>query len=357
MLIHQERFSTQSSYMPVVLASAADGIVDKLIGARGDPERAFEAVGLVINNIASPTSQIHLHQYCGLFEEAARETKDDNFGLRFGLDFVPERLGLLGYLAINSPTLYAAIKNIIAYFPAHQQSTRVELSQAAELATFSYMIESGSVLGKRQDAELSLGMFLNVFRRALGTDWSPLEIHFAHPKSADWREHRDLFDAPVYFGQPKNALLMHAGDLNRVMPNADHVLMRLIAAQLAARVETNKRPIGIVDRVRHLIEIGLSDGSCTLEKIANDCRLPVWTLQRQLSEIGTNFNRLLTEARHDLAVRYLKEFHLPVTEVALMLGYSETSAFSRAFRQWTGQSPSAYLASNAVEISSHEQAK
>ena len=347
MLIHQERFTTQSGSMPTVLASAADGLVDRLIEARADPERAFEAVGLPIKNIASPANQIHLHQYCGLFEEAARETRDDNFGLRFGLDFLPERLGLLGYLAINSPTLYAAIKNIVTYFPAHQQDTRVGLSQDAGLATFCYMIESGSVLDKRQDAELSLGMFLNIFRRALGADWSPLEIHFAHPKSADWREHRDLFGAPVYFGQPKNAVIMHADDLNRTMPNADHVLMRLIAAQLAARVNTSRKPVNIVDRIRHLIEVGLSDGSCTLEKIASDCRIPAWTLQRQLSESGTSFNRLLTKARHDLAVRYLKEFNLPVTEVALMLGYSETSAFSRAFRQWTGQSPSGYLANNA----------
>lgn len=327
---------------PYVLAAAASGVVGMIETQGGDVDSIFGRARIDTSRLDSPLNELSLKQYCGLFEEAARQTQYDNFGLRFGNGFLPRQLGALGYLAINSPTMAAALRNLAVYFPAHQQNSTFSIREEGNLLLLDYQITDGRIVDRRQDAELSLGMFRNIFRHCHGARWRPVEIHFEHPAPIDGKEHETLFDAPVFFSQRTNSLVFRHSDLDAVMRGNDPYLFALIEPFMAGRQTRRGRSGDLIGQVRHEIEQQLSGGNPQLNKVAVALGMTSWTLQRRLRGLDVNFNDLVRAARRDLALRYVAEPHIPMTEIAFLLGYSELSAFSRAFRQWTGMAPAHY---------------
>lgn len=327
---------------PNVLAPAATGVADFIENNGGDPDRIFGHAGIDPECLGQPTVNLSLGSYCGLFEEAARQTMNDNIGLWFGQQFAPSDLGLLGNVAVYSPTLGAALSNFVEMFPCHQQGTLMRLVRGGGLLKLEYRIDDGRIVARRQDAELSLGMFANIFRLCHGHGWVPEEIHFEHPEPIDGKEHERAFDAPVYFSQPTNAILFRPQDLAAVMPNSDPRLLTILRTCLAEFGANRPENVSFVDRTRSLLRARLPEGYPSLEMVAGELQVPVWTLQRRLSDENLTYKNLVEEIRKELAHMYLRQPHIPVSELAFLLGYSELSAFSRAFRRWTGVSPRKY---------------
>jgi AraC-like DNA-binding protein len=155
-------------------------------------------------------------------------------------------------------------------------------------------------------------------------------------------EHENAFDAPIYFSQPTNALLFTADILGRPMPARDLKLlavMRTCLEQLAARPPAEDL---VLDRLRTAIRLKLPEGYPALEEIAEELHLSTGAICRELRDAGTTYKDVVECVRRDLALAYVKQRQLPFSELAILLGYSELSAFSRAFRRWTGRSPREY---------------
>src|SRR5215813_8055275 len=315
---------------PQVLAAAADGIIPMIDQYGGDVERIFGEVEVDIGLLNSPFNELSLAQYCRLFEEAARQTGYDNFGLRFGHGFRPRQLGPLGYLSINSPTMAAGLRALVDYMPAHQQNTTMALRREGELLYLDYQITDGRISRRRQDAELSLGMFCNVFYHCHGRQWTPLEIHFEHPRPFESREHETLFGA-----QATNSIVFRQRDLDAAMPDPDPYLFSLLEPFMRGR-QRRACSDDLVGVVRQKIELHFNTGDPSIKKVAAELGMSSWTLHRRLRDLNVSFHDLVRGARRELALRYVAEPHIALTEVAFLLGYSELSAFSRAFRQWTG---------------------
>lgn len=325
---------------PVILAAAATGIADHIDELKGDIDRIFGNAGIAPDMAGSPTLKLKLSSFCNLFEEASRLTQNDNFGLWHGNRFQPRDLGLWGYAAVSSPTLCSALENLVSLFPYHQESSFLRLTRGCDgLMRFEYGIEAPDIVERRQDAELSLGMFLNVFRECMGTGWSPEEVHFEHPQPQEWRQHEAAFAAPVYFSQPANALLFRSDLLDRPMPGRDLTLMTMMQTCLEQLGHTVASRGPLVDRVRNAIRTMLPGGYPTLDQVSDVLRLTSAAIQRELAADGVSYKDLVEMTRRDLAVMYLKQRGLPLSEIAFLLGYSELSAFSRAVRRWTGAAP------------------
>jgi len=210
-------------------------------------------------------------------------------------------------------------------------------------------VRHGSILCKRQDAELTLGMILNLLRHGLGKSWAPREVHFEHPRPHQWHEHCKIFDAPVYFDQPYNSLLIAKRDLQRAMPERDQTL--LLVMQDAIRRLNADAPSqqSIVDSARSRVRQALLRGEPVLDEVADKLGLSASSLQRRLREQNLSFTQLVDKVRCELATHYLQQQQLPISEMALLLGYSEVSAFSRAFRRWFGVSPRQWRQAGASE--------
>lgn len=325
---------------PVVLASAATGIVEHIERRGGDIDSIFGNTGVSPAMAGSPTLPIKLACFCRLFEEAARQTGDENFGLWFGNQFRPHDLGLWGYLAVSSPTLGTALRNIIDTFPFHQQHSLLRLAPRNDgLLMLQYQIRAPDIVERRQDADLSLGMFLNIFRECLGRGWTPETVYFEHPRPLDAEQHEAAFGAPACFSQPANALVFRPEVLKQPMPRRDPKMTAMMRACLEALGSKADDFEPLTDRVRMAVRTRLPDGWPSLEAISEDLRLSPAGIQRELARIGLTYKGLVQAVRRELALSYLRQRHLPLSEIAFLLGYSELSAFSRAMRRWTGRSP------------------
>lgn len=321
-----------------VLAAAASGLSDFIHGHGGDVDRIFGISGIDAELLAQPTLSLGLVNYCRVLEEAARYSGCDNFGLRYGRQFKPQSLGLIGYIGLCSATLEQALQNVVQAFPWHQHDTLVRLVEKGDCWRLDYQVRHGAILCRRQDAELTLGMFLNLIRHVAGKNWAPREVHFEHPRPEQWHEHCKAFDAPVYFDQPFNSLVIAKREVSRSMPDSDPLLLGVMQDAIR-RLNTSGSQQSVVDRARSQVQLALLEGEPSLEEVAEKMGLSSWSLQRRLREERLSFTALVDKVRCEMATHYLQQRQLAISEMALLLGYSEVSAFSRAFRRWFGISP------------------
>jgi AraC-like DNA-binding protein len=331
----------QPAIPPRIAAAAASG-VSKLIGkCGGDAERIMKAAHLQPADLADPSRRLALHHYCDLFEIAARHTGAGDFGLRFGLQYRTEEMGPLGALILASPDLGTALRNLCLYFPALQDHSCLRLREDAGLMALEYQITDGRIAQRRQDAELTLAIFAGIFRRCLGSGWAPAEVQFEHLRPAEAMAAESAFGAPVYYGAPRNALLFPRAALRTPMPGAN--IARLPVLQTAlGEMAAAAGPEDFIGRVLSQIRAGFAKGEAGIDDVAARLGLSRTGLYRRLAREGEDFSELTRRVRCDLAKFYAAQPGISFTEVALLLGYSELSAFSRAFTRWTGQSPARY---------------
>lgn len=342
--MHQSLFSPSTSHAPGtsncgVLSAAANGLDGFIVQHGGDLDRVFGCSGIDPEQLLHPTLSLPLPNYCRVLEEAARQTHCDNFGLRYGQQFQPQALGLLGYIGLCSATLEDALINFAAAFPFHQHSSLIQLVDQGDCYRFDYQVRHGAISERRQDAELTMGMATNLVRHVLGADWAPREVAFEHARPLDWHEHREVFGAEVRFGQGCNSVLIPKQDLaGHAMPGSDPMLLMLIKDAIRQLGDGGSEN-GLLDQARQAILTILHLGEPALEHVAHTLGLSEWALQRKLRDQGLSFTQLVDQIRQESAMNHLKQQNLSVTQLASLLGYSETSAFSRAFKRWFGLSP------------------
>lgn len=355
--MNSERQRKASSTPSYVLSSAANGVANVITDLGGDPDRVFGSVGVDPDGLDDPLSEIELRSYCRLLGEAAAQTQHENFGLTFGRDFVPPRLGAIGYLTISAPTMRSAVQSLCSYFPAHQRQTLLEVRNVQDNLAIVYEVLDESI-DRRQDAEFSIAVFWHMFRHCLPASWAPLEVNFSHPARGDKEEYERLFQAPVYFNQKTNNFLFRKTDLDHHVPTRDpllyNIMLGLLRDRRPAAARTRVRPSDtnvhnaflsdteLVNRVREVVAEQLHNGGPSLGDAARELFLSSTTLYRRLKRLGLSFHAIVVALRRELALEYMRDDALSLTQIALLLGYSELSAFSRAFSQWTGTSPAQY---------------
>jgi AraC-like DNA-binding protein len=321
-----------------ILAGAATGIGPFIAAQGGEPELVFEITGLDPAVIKNTRASLSLSTYVAMLEVAARETRQDNFGLIYGRDYLPERLGLIGEIILAAPTLGSALEHLALWFPWHQQATETRFVPWGDRWQLTYRILDGSIVDRRQDAELTMGMYMNIFRACLGSNWTPEIVLFEHPRPAFWKQHESIFDAEIYWSQPQNAIVFKNSKLDAAMPQADRTALAALTYELSQLTGSCGAP-RFIDRVKGEIRRSLATDCISIENLSEAVGMHRWTLQRRLAEEGTSFSSLLEETRRCLAASYITQLQLPLTEIAYTMGYSEISAFTRAFSKWYGVSP------------------
>lgn len=181
--------------------------------------------------------------------------------------------------------------------------------------------------------------FVLLSRRLTGLDLVPLEMGFQHSKPDDLSAYDRFFRSPLAFDRPVNEMRLDAALIQYPLVQADPGLCTVLdqyAEELLARLPQAE---SFLDSVRRVISQELRGGDPSLTAIAKQLGYAPRTLQRKLQEAGTSYHTLLDEMRRELSIYYLREAQIAVSEVAFLLGFSETSAFHRAFRRWMGISP------------------
>ncbi|WP_051277798.1 AraC-like transcriptional regulator QhpR [Solimonas flava] len=323
-----------------IRAGALTGIRAALAPRGLQPEPLCERRGVDPALLDNADARLPVGRYVDLLEDAARVSGNAALGLRLGYTQPLSSIGPGAVRMGRARSFGEAVRILIADLPLHQDGVRIDLEVDGRWASLSYSIRHLHGIEYAQDAELSIGKMLSAARR-LGpsADWAPAQVHFEHPAPADPSAQRRLFGAPVHFSQPRNALIFDRALLDAPMRGAEG----LGAGEAAGAVLpcTESAP-DLVAALKGRILRALPQGGVTIEAIAEQLALSERTLQRRLQEAGLNFQQLVEQLRYETACRYLQQGHLPLTEIGYLLGYSEPSAFSRAFRRWSGASPLAY---------------
>ncbi len=315
--------------------------LDALLARRGvSLGQVCAGVGVDPALLSRPEHRLPVRQFVALLEEAARVSGDHSIGLRLGASHGPDSFGPLGDAILHAPDVAGAIANVSRYFFVHQEGACLDLRIEGGKVVISYSIRDAEILEYRQDAELSIAKMLNFARIAIGCrGWTPSAVYFEHPEPRDSSEHRRIFGAPVYFSQPYNALVAPREILAARVNGADLGRLTELHKLAEAQAAGSPRADDLLAGVRQQILRGLRAGGVSIEKVAAALDLSERTLQRRLGESGATFNELVERMRYELSQRYLRQDHLSLTEIGYLLGYSELSAFSRAFRRWAGVSP------------------
>jgi AraC-like DNA-binding protein len=200
----------------------------------------------------------------------------------------------------------------------------------------------GSIPRGRDVSEFIVAAWVVVARQATGVDFAPLQVRFRHPRPTSLEAHRRLFRAPIRFGEPVNGLVVRRALLQTPLTRADPGLCAVLDRHVRELLERIPRATALRERVRQLAAQALSTGPPRAATLAHRLHMSRRTLQRQLQGDGTSARELVDTLRRDLAMRYLSDGQVAIAEVAFLLGFSEASAFHRAFRRWSGTTPATY---------------
>jgi AraC-like DNA-binding protein len=326
----------------MISLAAATGLIEAIQAAGGTPDHVLRPLGLTRSMFADPHGFIASSDFAQVLEEAARATGDECFGLHFGERYHPKNIGPLLYVTVNSPTMAVGFENVERYLRVHNEVAKFSLVIEGRWVSARFGFSGLAVAIPRQQNDFSMAVLISTVRLMAGSDWAPIEVQLAYPAPRMVSEHTRIFSAPVSFGHPTNALVMEREFLERQVPAADERLYPILRRYLDGVLKEMPAEDLLLASVRRAIAESMRDGSPKLALVARKIAMGPRSLQRRLKEYGMEFNMLVDDTRRRFSVHYLRDRKHTLTEIAYLVGYSEVSAFNRAFKRWTGSTPADY---------------
>jgi AraC-like DNA-binding protein len=266
-----------------------------------------------------------------------REAACPHFGLLLGQKGGPASLGPLGLLIQHAPDVGTALRELVLYLHLHDRGAAPGLDLYPAGAALSYSIYEPRVESGDQIADGALAIAFNIMKSLCGPNWVPSEVVLPRARPADVTPYQRFFQAPVRFDSEQAALIFPAEWLERVPPRSDADLHRFIEAQLHERFDQADLAFGA--QVRRILRTQMMNRRVSVEAVARLFNMHRRTLSRRLRLEGTSFDEILDEVRFEIASQLVADTEMPLSQVAAALDYSEASAFTRAFRRWSGSSP------------------
>lgn len=261
-------------------------------------------------------------------------------GLAIGAHVQPRHVGVMGYLVLASKTLGEAMLAYQRYERLFYGVDLAEIGLTGDQAEIRW--GPGDIaLGPLHDA-VAIAALVTFLRRQIDSPPPPTLIAFTHPAPATRAErqaYEDFFGCPVHFGDTHTRVRFPVGYLALPMPHSDPGLRSLLDRQAHALLLALPDSDTFDRALQQTMLKLLPDGNATLPRAAAELYVSVRTLQRRLDTRGLTWQQLLDRTREQLARQYLADRALTLSDIALLLGFSEQSAFTRAFRRWTRSTP------------------
>ena len=313
----------------------------EIVAERGiDPAEILKGSRLTLALLETPDLRVSAQERAGAMIRAVQLTGDRGLGLEFGLRTTPIAHGYVGYAAMSCATLGEAMALVVRYLHLRQRDVVLQLS-----------VENGwSVLEARDTHrfgplrhivhECILVGFYRMLEFLLGETRPPCELWFDWPEPEYYQRYAARLPT-VRFDAPAVQLRLSADYLHKRLVMADPEAVKRAVEQCEREMATASPPAeNLLERVRAELTPG-TDGYPDLETVASCLFMSSRTLKRKLEERGTRFQQLLDEVRYRHALQLLDNPDLDIQQVATALGYQDPPSFTRAFRRWSGQSPSA----------------
>jgi AraC-like DNA-binding protein len=311
-----------------------------------DPAPLLESVGLDLHAFEDPDHTIPFVTGGRLLEVCAQRTACPHFGLLMGERAGIASLGLVGALMQHSPTVDAALRSLTMHLHLQHRGGVPTRTVEGERAALGYAIYQPRMPGAAQVHDATMAIGFNIMRTLCGSSWLPSEVRFAHLEPADVQPYRRLFRAPLRFDVDRTEIRFPRRWLERPLPGSDAELHRFLQSQVMER-ETRCND-GLAEEVSRALRTMLVAGRGTEEHVARAFSISSRTLHRRLKAQGVSLRKIIDQVRCEIAFQLLRDTYLSVTDIAGTLDYTETSAFTRAFRRWTETAPTTWRAENRL---------
>lgn len=335
---------------PIVPTSYPAELV-KLVAERGIQESEVLAdTGLTSAMLASPKVRISYEQFRALALNALRLTQDPGLGLEFGKRIHIAGLGVLGYAAMSCPDLRSAIQLATRYHkivaPQFVLHFRVEGDEA--VLELEETVEFGHLRPFVMEAATAclteIGGFIT------GQPPRIRAVRFGYDAPTHAERYADRLGAPALFGAERTQIRFDAAQLDLACVFANDATAKMAEEQCEALAASMLECDGVVTQVKRALRSTPGDFP-DAKRVARMLQTSERSLRRALSQEGTTYQRLLDEARMSLALEYLNSTAAPMEEVARSLGFGSSRSFRRAFKRWTGKTPSALRSAEEFQVS------
>jgi AraC-like DNA-binding protein len=297
-----------------------------------------------LEKIPGPSERIAIDKVDAMLRVAIPLIREPAFGLQAARCWHPAHLGVLGHAWLSSDTLRTGLERVARYFRlvGERGMTKVDVTKRGVKVGFrANRGDPATVPVAAVFVDIAMAVLLDMCRMNAGAALRPVAASLRRLEPEESEVYERFFGCPVRFHAEENAFVLSAQDADRPLPSANRQLAavfdRMLAEQLG-RLDTSD----VVSRCRAEVLQHLESGEMTEEDMAKRLHMSRRTLQRRLAEADTNYLRLVDDTRKDLALRYIEDAARSITDIAFTLGFSQQSAFTRAFKRWTGVNPTEY---------------
>lgn len=320
-----DRVASTMALAPLLEAFGVD--LDSLLAESGLPIGLFE----------HPDNLIPFREGTRLLGLCADRTACPHFGLLMG-DATPlEAFGILGDLMKAAADARAALLLMCRFMTLADGGGLLTLSETDQFARVSYTVYEPGVERTDVLGDNVLAVSCSVLRALCGPRWRPHEILLSRSRPADIQPYMDSLKAPLRFDVEQSAVVFERAWLDAPLASADPARLRMLEAR--ARALEASETGDLVAQVRRVVRRQLLAGRCSMQSVAAELGMHRRTLDRQLKPFGVAFKALCDEIHYDVSRQLLADTAMPVIAISQSLHYADPSAFTHAFRRWSGTTP------------------
>jgi AraC-like DNA-binding protein len=333
--------------IPTSLATIGQ-IVLRLFEMHGlDAPAMFERHGVEPALLGNADARIPARTWELLARDAAEEISNPAFGLLAARCWHPSNLGALGYAWLSSSTLRTGLGRLERYWHLLGEASSAVLDESSAGVKLEVTGREMDVVARGILTDFTMSVLVDMCRMNAGSSLRPVAVYLQRERPKGDEVYRRHYGCAVHFESDEDSFVLSHRDAYRQLPTSNRQIAANLDQILAKRLaHLDKR--NVVARCQANLFDQLMSGEVSEAAMAEQLHMSRRTLQRKLAEADLTFQKLVDDTRRDLAMRHLDDPRHTITDVTFLLGFSQQSAFTRAFKRWTGMSPTEYRAEHTV---------
>jgi AraC-like DNA-binding protein len=317
-------------------------VIDELVSQGFALRDICEHTGLLPSELADANQRLTIERSTHVIAAASRLSRTPALGLRVGCNAPIGALHVVGHILTSSANMREAVEMFLRYSSLVWEGGGFRLVEHGDEGRFIYEHPFAGSRYERFAAEVSLTVVLRMGLRISGSDKRPNEVCFRHALPEYASEYERVFACPVRFSAEANEIVFNRRLLDLQQLHRDELLCELLRAradELMTKANDTER---LAERIFEGLKYQLLLGDADTSRLAQRLGMTMRSLQRRLQESSLSLSRLVDDARRAVACSSLRRRDVPIKDLAHRLGFSEPSAFHRAFKRWTGMTPAQF---------------
>lgn len=294
--------------------------------------------GVDLAGIPEPGQRIEVDKLDAILEAVIPLIQDPAFGLQAARCWHPSNLGVLGHSWITSSTLRNGLEHVARYYRLVGERASVEVDEKHRGIKVRFRDNRNNPAVAAVITDIAMSILLDMCRMNAGAGLRPINVSLCRDRPESTDAYERFFGCPVEFLAKENAFVLSAEDADRLLPSSNRQLASMFDRMLDEEIARLDKS-DVVARCKAAFLENLVSGEISEEGTAKRLHMSARTLQRKLAQAGTTYMQLVDDTRKDIALRYIDDPHLSITDITFLLAFSYPSAFTRAYKRWTGKTP------------------